>query len=440
MTEILGDDGEGPAPVVPPPLPADSPPADSPGQEDVLGPRIAAALIDLVLLGGLFTVMAAATGGVTTGSGTFYVSLSAGWLAAFVAVAGLYYFALEALSGQTVGKRLLGVQVYGAGRARPSAGAVAGRTLLRVVDFLPALYLAGFITIMATGARRQRIGDLAAGTAVARAAPARRRALAAVPLAVVLLAAVVLSVYRATSPGTTLTYQAHGVSFDYPASWQEGDYTGPSAGGGTTLWSTAVGPGTQDDGIVVTAYRLSHAVTAQNIDAGVPSLESAMQQAGMAVQGAPEKITIAGLPALRVRVTGTAAGTRLASTRVLAFNGTTEYVVACNYTAGMAAQVRQACDQVTGRFRLSRTVPRAAASATSGPSRRAITTATPSARPAQGTSPVSGTSGKGGLGAKVVPAPAGFALSQAADVHNGPMNAARFNQHMERRIWPPACI
>lgn len=70
------------------------------------------------------------------------------------------------MSGQTVGKRLLDVQVYGPGGARPSAGAVAGRTLLRVVDFLPVMYLVGFITMMATGARRQRIGDLAARTGV----------------------------------------------------------------------------------------------------------------------------------------------------------------------------------------------------------------------------------------------------------------------------------
>src|SRR5262249_22306720 len=36
----------------------------------------------------------------------------------------------------------------------------------------------------------------------------------------------------------------------------------------------------------------------------------------------------------------------------------------------------------------------------------------------QGSGPVSRTSGHGGLGAKMVPAPSGFALSQSADVHN----------------------
>jgi hypothetical protein len=48
----------------------------------------------------------------------------------------------------------------------------------------------------------------------------------------------------------------------------------------------------------------------------------------------------------------------------------------------------------------------------------------------QGGGAVSRKSGNGGLGAKIVPAPTGFALSSAADVHNGPMNAADFNQAM----------
>lgn len=367
------DAGEGPAPVVLPPLPA-----DSPGQEGVLGLRIAAALIDLVLLAGLFVIMACAVGQAGAGDGSFNiwlgwgsstVSLSSGWAVAFVGIVGLYYFGLEAVSGQTVGKRLLDVQVYGPGGARPSAGAVAGRTLLRVVDFLPVMYLAGFVTMMATGARQQRIGDLAARTAVARAGPARYRALAAVPLAVVLLAAVGLSAYRAASPGNTLIYRAHGVSFDYPAAWQDetGYATGMSGGGVPTLWTIVVGPGTPRDGIVVAAYRVNLAVTAQNIDAGIPDLESALRQAGMAVQGTPQKITVAGLPGLRLRVTGTGG----ASTRVFAFNGTTEYVVACEYTAGMAAQVGRACDQVTGSFRVSRAASGAAAPATSPPARAA---------------------------------------------------------------------
>jgi hypothetical protein len=75
-----------------------------------------------------------------------------------------------------------------------------------------------------------------------------------------------------------------------------------------------------------------------------------MQQAGLAVQGAPEKITMAGLPALRFRLTGTGG----ARPRVFAFNGTTEYAVSCQYTAATAAGVGRACDQVVGSFHVGK--------------------------------------------------------------------------------------
>jgi hypothetical protein len=47
-----------------------------------------------------------------------------------------------------------------------------------------------------------------------------------------------------------------------------------------------------------------------------------------------------------------------------------------------------------------------------------------------GSGPVSGNSFNGNLGAKVVPAPPGFALSQDPNEHSGPMNAASFNTYM----------
>ena len=305
----LHDGGKRTASIVPP-LP--SPPSPvTPGQEDVLGLRVAAALIDLALLAGLFLIIASAAGLVTAAGGSFSIWLSSAWWAAFAAVAGLYYFVLETVSGQTVGKRLLGVQVCGPRRTRPSARAVAGRTLLRVVDFLPVMYLAGFVTIVAPGVRRRRIGGLAARRAVARAAPVRHRALAVVPLAVVLLAAVGL--------------------FGYPAGWQQHSGAASTPAGGTReLWSSAAGPGT------------------------------------------PYDLT---------------------------------------------------------SFRVSRTVPGAAARATSPPSSSATSTTPPSGSTTHGSSPVNGMPGNGGLGAKVVPAPAGFTLLQSSDVHNGPMNAADFNHY-----------
>ena len=198
---------------------ADLPP---PGPEDLLGLRIVAALIDLLLLAGVLVILSTTVGQASVSGGNFSFYLTGTWAVVFLALALGYYFVLEAWAGQTVGKRLLGLRVLGAGGARPSVWAVAGRTLLRIIDWLPALYLAGFITMLATGTRRQRIGDLAARTAVARAVPVRHRGLALIPLAVVLLAAVALPVYRTSAGGT---YQGQGVSFSYPAAWT--DYRHP---------------------------------------------------------------------------------------------------------------------------------------------------------------------------------------------------------------------
>jgi uncharacterized RDD family membrane protein YckC len=170
----------------------------SPGREDVLGLRISAALIDLALLAGVFVVLALAIGERTAEGNNVSLSLSGAAAAVYFGLVLLYYFALEAAIGQTVGKLALNLQVVRADGSRPSAAAIALRTLLRFVDWLPLLYLVGFIAMMATGQRRQRLGDLAAKTIVARPGRARRRVLALPPAAFLLLLIVALSVYRAS--------------------------------------------------------------------------------------------------------------------------------------------------------------------------------------------------------------------------------------------------
>ncbi len=219
--------GEAPAPlpegshqhVVPEPFgEADLPPG---APEDLLGRRIAAALIDLVLLTGLGLVLGLTVGEYSFAPGGFSVSLSGAWFLAYVVLALLYYFAVEATTSQTVGKRLVGLRVLRADGSRPSVGAIAGRTLLRIVDWLPLLYLIGFIVMLTTRSRRLRMGDLAANTAVRRAVPGQRRGLAGVSLVVVLAAAVGLTAYRAGSVAGTKIYQGHGIQFEYPGGWDE---------------------------------------------------------------------------------------------------------------------------------------------------------------------------------------------------------------------------
>lgn len=86
-------------------------------------------------------------------------------LLAYTALMLSYHFVCEALTGQTLGKALMGIRVVDM-RGRPlRPHVVAARALLLLVDMV----LIGLISIAVTGKRQQRVGDLAAGTVVAPA-------------------------------------------------------------------------------------------------------------------------------------------------------------------------------------------------------------------------------------------------------------------------------
>jgi uncharacterized RDD family membrane protein YckC len=81
----------------------------------------------------------------------------------------VYGLVLEwAWRGQTVGKRLLGLRVMDEEGRRLQPAQIVMRNLLRSVDVLPACYLVGGAGMLLSR-RRQRLGDLAAGTIVVRA-------------------------------------------------------------------------------------------------------------------------------------------------------------------------------------------------------------------------------------------------------------------------------
>jgi uncharacterized RDD family membrane protein YckC len=139
------------------------------GPNEAFAARIGAAAIDHLLFVAAFVALAFATGGNRSSSHGFSLNLGTGGTLGWWALALAYYFVCEAATGQTLGKRLVGVRVVGRSGGRPGAGAVAVRTLLRAVDVLPLLYAVGLITALATGNARQRVGDMAAGTFVTRA-------------------------------------------------------------------------------------------------------------------------------------------------------------------------------------------------------------------------------------------------------------------------------
>lgn len=92
-------------------------------------------------------------------------AMAAVGLLAFAIVTG-YFIAFELLwSGQTPGKRAVGIRVVTSGGYSLRLGDSLIRNLMRAVDFLPFMYGVGLLSLLLTR-HSQRLGDLVAGTLV----------------------------------------------------------------------------------------------------------------------------------------------------------------------------------------------------------------------------------------------------------------------------------
>jgi uncharacterized RDD family membrane protein YckC len=129
-----------------------------------LGRRLAAAGVDglIVFFGFGFAISSLVGSASSTSEGLEFhldgvaaLALFAAWL--------IYFVALEAALGATVGKLLFGVRVRTADGAQIGWVAALIRNLLRVVDV--CFGFVGLLLIWFTP-RRQRLGDYAAGTVV----------------------------------------------------------------------------------------------------------------------------------------------------------------------------------------------------------------------------------------------------------------------------------
>jgi uncharacterized RDD family membrane protein YckC len=158
---------------LPPPPPPSS--YGHPYVDAGLGIRFGAAILDLIVLAVLELVIIIPLGLIAWGFG---VSASApAWVLGIlfgpvvlvmISLWLIYFTFFESTSGQTPGKRAVGIRVIDVNTGRaPSLGRALLRNLLRIVDWLPALYLVGFVVALLTS-RKQRLGDLIAETVVVR--------------------------------------------------------------------------------------------------------------------------------------------------------------------------------------------------------------------------------------------------------------------------------
>ena len=114
----------------------------------------------------MFFAFAAAIGDFTSDGGSLHASLSGGAFLLFLIAMLAYYGVTEALTGRTLGKAVFRLRVVNvADNAPANPGQILIRTLLRLIDGLPLLYLTGFVCAAASK-RTARVGDLAARTAV----------------------------------------------------------------------------------------------------------------------------------------------------------------------------------------------------------------------------------------------------------------------------------
>lgn len=136
-----------------------------------IGSRALAGVIDMLLLAGASLAVMLVIGilagfGFTLGRVAPILIVIGGF-----AVWNGYFILFEGMRrGQTPGKRLAGIRVVMDTGHAVTFGAAAARNLLRVADFLPPPYLIG-VLLVAFHPRGKRLGDLVAGTVVARDRP-----------------------------------------------------------------------------------------------------------------------------------------------------------------------------------------------------------------------------------------------------------------------------
>ena len=132
----------------------------------IIGRRVAAALIDSAIVLILLILVAKTLGEGDSNRSIWAETEGGSARPVFFLLTFAYYLGTEIAWAQTIGKRVMKIRVVGEDGSKLAPMPALIRNVVRIVDWLPGLYIVGAVTLFATGERRLRLGDLAAKTKV----------------------------------------------------------------------------------------------------------------------------------------------------------------------------------------------------------------------------------------------------------------------------------
>jgi hypothetical protein len=157
-----------------------------------------------------------------------------------------------------------------------------------------------------------------------------------------------------STAGDGQRFSDHGVSFDYPSGWQDLGPASFEVNSGDVQWSESFGIQAGSNGAIVTEYALKKDVSSVSDDALQAELDrlftSTVAQAGGELTQPISPTTINGIDGYQVSFTSTAGGADLITDMVLVFQGTQQWNIQCQYSAGDPQDVLQGCQQIWDTF------------------------------------------------------------------------------------------
>ncbi len=135
-----------------------------------IGSRAMAQMIDLVFIGIIYgilwgSILLVSASGVFSSILNYFIGV--GILASFVFFWAYFIVSEYFWSGQTIGKKIVRIRVLRSNGMAVTLFASLVRNLLRLLDFMPAFYGVGLVSMIVDKSER-RVGDLAAGTMVVK--------------------------------------------------------------------------------------------------------------------------------------------------------------------------------------------------------------------------------------------------------------------------------